>query len=145
MKRAMIFGMAVSLVAPLGANAQSQRHGDDHHRADRGERQIMRLIESFDANGDGQVDLEEVVATRSDRLAEFDANGDGTLDLEEYKTLWVDAYFERLVDDFQRHDDDGNGQVTVDEFTEDQTRMIARLDRNDDGVVSGADLKKPDN
>ncbi len=140
MKRAAIFGMAVSLVAPLGAHAQSHRQSDDHHtRADRGERQIMRLIQSFDTNNDGQVGLEEIVTARGDRLTEFDADGNGTLNLEEYKTLWVDAYFERLVDDFQNHDDDGNGEVTLEEFTEDQTRMVKRLDKNKDGMVTPED------
>lgn len=143
MKRAAILGMAVSLVAPLGAYAQGQRGGEGHgHHADRGEHQIMRFLESFDSDGDGQVDLDEVVASRSNRLSEFDADGNGTLNLEEYKTLWVDAYFERLVDDFQRHDDDGNGEVTVEEFTEDQVKMVKRLDSNNDGVVGMDEPKK---
>ena len=138
MKRSMIFGMAVSLVAPIGAQAQSHR-SDEGHPADRGERQIMRLIESFDTNNDGAVDLSEAVAARADRLAEFDADGNGTLSLDEYKSLWVDAYFERMVDNFQRHDDNGDGEVTVDEFTQEQTRMITRADRNNDGMVDEKD------
>ena len=139
MKRALVLGMAVSLVAPLGAQANGHRGTDPHH-ADRGDRQIMRFVESFDTNDDGKVDLDEVVAARVERMTDFDANGDGTLSLEEYKDLWLDAYFEAMVDNFQKHDDNGDGQITADEFTEDQVRMVERLDRDNDGAVSEADL-----
>jgi len=61
--------------------------------------------------------------------------------LSEYEALWLDAYRERMVDNFQRHDDDGDGMVTVQEFSEDQSGMVAKMDRNDDGVLSSEDRR----
>jgi len=94
---------------------------------------------TYDMNDDGQITQEEVDGFRAARLAEFDTDGDGNLNLDEYQALWLDAYRKRMVDNFQRHDDDGDGIVTVEEFSEDQSGMVARLDSNDDGVLTADD------
>lgn len=59
---------------------------------ERGERPPMtpeRMIERFDTNGDGLIQLETEVTNeaRRARLAQSDANGDGALDLEEVRTF----------------------------------------------------------
>ena len=41
---------------------------------------------------------------------------------------------ERMVDQFQAHDDDGDGMVTAEEFGERFDRIMSRLDDNDDGA-----------
>ncbi|MEM8658939.1 MAG: calcium-binding protein, partial [Pseudomonadota bacterium] len=90
-----------------------------HHRGgDGGDRagRLMRFMETFDANADGSLTQEEIDSTRAERLAEFDADTDGVLTLEEFQALWLDAMRERMVDQFQSHDDDGDGQVTAEEF-----------------------------
>ena len=113
-----------------------RRHGD-------GMRGIYRLIEAFDADGDGGVTQEEIVTMRETRLSEFDANSDGSLNLSEYQALWLDAMRERMVDQFQAHDDDGDGLVTVEEFNERFANLVKRRDRNGDGVINADDTKGP--
>ena len=74
-------------------------------------------------------------SVRQGQVAQFDANKDGALSLEEYQALWLDRMRERMVDAFQEHDDDGNGQVTPEEFNERFSALVERLDRNGDGQV----------
>jgi len=71
----------------------------------------------FDANGDGQVTPDEAKAGLTDLLKKYDTDGNGTLSLQEFQALYADAVRERMVDHFQALDNDGDGQVTVDEIT----------------------------
>ena len=136
MKRTLTLAGITLIALPAAAYAQ-----DRHHRSDRGH-QMENLMATYDVNEDGQITQEEVDGFRADRLAAFDADGDGSLSLSEYEALWLDAYRERMVDNFQRHDDDGDGMVTVEEFSEDQSGMVARMDRNDDGVLTSEDRRE---
>lgn len=124
-----------------GHKGKKGRHGPRGGRG--GERGIYRLIETFDADGNGSVTQEEVLTVRQTKLNEFDANNDGSLDLSEYEALWLDAMRERMVDRFQAHDDDGDGSVTVEEFNEEFANVIDRRDRNGDGMLNADDTKRP--
>jgi hypothetical protein len=53
----------------------------------------------------------------------------------------LDAFRERMVDAFQRHDGNGNGIVTTEEFSDPYTNLVTRLDRDDDGILSGDELR----
>lgn len=127
----------ITLVAALAAPSFASA---DHHRGrgDGSSRMIERMT-MWDANEDGQVTQDEIDGFRAARLAEFDADKNGSLSLQEYEQLWLDAMRERMVDQFQRHDDDGDGAVTTAEFGEDFARIVERMDRNDDGVLSQED------
>jgi len=130
-------------IATAGAGiayaAGPQGMGEMMHHA-RGHHGGANLLETFDAIGDGQLTQAEIDAFRASRLAAFDADKDGKLSLSEYQALWLDAYRERMVDEFQRHDDDGDALVTVEEFSEPFARLVSRLDRNGDGVVTGEEM-----
>ena len=102
---------------------------------------MIMLMETFDTDGDGSVSQAEIDAARAERLQEFDADGDGALSLEEYEALWLDAMRERMVDRFQDHDDDGDGVVTLEEFSERYDGVVARRDRNGDGVLNQDDMR----
>ena len=114
-------------------------YGDDDHRPRMG-RRMMHMFDTFDADGDGTLSQAEIDQARAQRLAAFDADGDGKLSLKEYEALWTDAMRERIVDRFQAHDDDGDGFVTAAEFGQPYDRMVARMDRNGDGVLSREDM-----
>lgn len=135
MKKTLTLAGITLLALPAAAYAQDRHHGRDHGRG------MENLMATYDTNDDGQVTQEEVDTFRADRLAEFDADGNGTLDLDEYQALWLDAYRERMVDNFQRHDDNGDGIITVEEFGEDQAGMVARMDSNEDGVLTQEDRR----
>ena len=125
--------LAALTVPALAAGPQGMR---GHHAAHGGG---ANLLETFDTNGDGQLTQAEIDGFRAERLAKFDTDGNGTLTLQEYEALWLDAFRERMVDAFQRHDDDGI--VTTEEFNDPYATMVARMDRNDDGVLSGEELR----
>jgi Ca2+-binding EF-hand superfamily protein len=100
------------------------------------------FLERLDGNTDGKVTQAEIDQIRQDRLAEFDENGDGSLSLEEYQALWLSVVRERMVDRFQALDDDGDAIVTVEEYVEPFSRMVSRLDRNDDGELTSDDMRR---
>ena len=123
-------------VLAAAAMADGRHHGRGHglHGA--------RLFESFDANGDGRITQTEVDEVRQRRLEEFDTNGDGSLSLEEYQALWMEAVRERMVDRFQAHDDDGDGLVTAEEFNEQFSSIVSRVDRDGDGELTMDELRR---
>ncbi len=100
---------------------------------------LVGPLAAYDTNGDGSLTQEEVDAARAARLAEFDTDGTPGLSLAEYQALWLDAVRERMVDDFQRYDNDGDGIVTAEEFGRSSANLVARADHNGDGAIDGAD------
>jgi len=110
----------------------------------RGIGRVLDLIELYDQDGDNRVTQGEIDKVRADRLAEFDSDGNGKLSLAEYEALWLDAMRERMVDRFQSHDGDGDGQVTTEEFSKRTSRLVLRRDRNDDGAISLDDMRHDD-
>jgi Ca2+-binding EF-hand superfamily protein len=133
---ALALGGAVVAGASLAGAGWDRSHGG-HHGGFGGD----HLFESFDVNDDGILTQTEIEEVRQSRLTEFDANGDGSLSLEEYQALWMEAMRERMVDRFQAHDDDGDGQVTVEEFGEPFNRIISRLDDDGDGQVTQEEIR----
>ena len=129
---------------PHGDRRMARRGDDRRARVEMREmREAMRMIDRFDVDGDGRVTQEEVDRYRSDRLSQFDTDDDRQLTIEEYAALWADAMRERMVRRFQSHDRDGDGLVTVDEFSERTRDMVRARDRNSDDALSGDDFMRP--
>jgi Ca2+-binding EF-hand superfamily protein len=133
---------------PAGATQQAygMHHGGGHHGMRHGERRhggghAFRLLESFDANDDGKLSQEEIDQTRGERFGTFDADADKALTLQEYEQLWLDAMRERMVDRFQALDADGDAKVTAEEFQRPFSKMVRRMDRNEDGVIDRGDFQ----
>ncbi len=122
--------------------AHAERGG--HHRGAgrRGMERMMQLFENYDANEDGSLTQAEIDEARAAQLTTFDADGSGGLSLDEYQALWLDAMRERMVDQFQSHDDDGDGIVTAEEFGERFSRIVERMDRNGDDALSREDMRR---
>ena len=133
--------IAAALVSAIGVTAVAQASPGKRDHDRHGGRAIM-LMEQFDANSDGQVTQQEIDSVRAERFEQFDTNNDGRLSLEEYEALWLDAMRSRMVDRFQRLDDDGDAVVTVEEFAEPMSNLVLRRDRNDDGAITMDELRR---
>ena len=107
-------------------------HHGGHHGGQRGE----MLFRTFDADKDGTVTAAEINAETERRISGNDANGDGALSLEEFQGVWMEMMRSRMVDAFQRFDDDGNGVITKAEVDEKTSWMMSRMDRDGDGKIT---------
>jgi hypothetical protein len=147
MNRITRIALAATAVAAIAGGVAATAHADGrwsmgkgvHGDGERHGGRMMRLFESFDANGDGALTQEEIDASRSGRFAKFDGNADKALTLEEYQALWLDAMHERMVRSFQRLDTDGDARVTAEEFGAPFARMVAHADHNGDGKLDRDD------
>jgi Ca2+-binding EF-hand superfamily protein len=124
-----------------GGDHHGKRHKGSRHRGG-GERHMFRMLESFDADGDGKLSQEEIDTARGERFTKFDADTDQALTLGEYEQLWLEAMRERMVDRFQHLDADGDGRVTTEEFQKPFAKTVTRMDRNEDGVIDREDFKR---
>ncbi len=100
----------------------------------------MRMFEMLDTNGDGAVGEDEGRAAILEQLKTFDKDGNGTLSLEEFGAMHAAHMRRQMVDRFQFHDDDGDGQITAEEMSMPFGRMIRWMDRNGDGQLSPDDM-----
>ncbi|MDA7946817.1 MAG: hypothetical protein MPJ78_05010 [Hyphomicrobiaceae bacterium] len=101
-----------------------------------------RMMERFDANEDGKLTQEEIDEVRKKAFAKHDANKDGKLDLAEFKTRWIEFTQPRMVRSFQYIDRDGDAVITVKEYLKPFSTVVARMDRNEDGVLDKDDRKR---
>lgn len=136
---------ALSALAVGASEHDRNSGGHGKHYGSHGMKRQMhaeRMFDRFDLDKDGKVTVAEIDKSRADSLAKFDANGDGVLQLEEYQALWMERMRSRMVDSFQRLDDDGDGKVTDDEMKAPMTRITRFLDRDADGVINREDLHR---
>ena len=110
-------------------------HGGGHGAGHGGKRGEM-LFRTFDADKDGTITAAEIDAETERRLSGNDANGDGALSLEEFQGVWMEMLRNRMVDAFQRFDDDGDGVITKAEVDEKTSWMMSRMDRDGDGKIT---------
>lgn len=125
MKRAVLLsGLAALALTSLSVGAIAQQ--SDMRQAPRGPQGGPRMeFATLDANGDGQVTQDELDAAHAARFAEVDTDGNGTVTAEE-----MVAHMQAMAE--QRRED---RQARMAE------RMIARMDQNDDGVLSADEMK----
>lgn len=163
MNRPLLIAAALVCVmaAPALAQAPAHGHGGPRHGA---------MLRGFDANQDGQITRAEVDARIQADFAAADANRNGSLDQAELtahrearmaeRRAAMEAYRaqsgqaappagqagRRAPPDpaavFARLDWDANGAVDSAEFAAMPRAMMARADRNGDGVVSAEELQR---
>ena len=99
----------------------------------------MEIFDTADADGDGKLTQAEIDKALNDRHAAHDANGDGNLDLEEFEGLWRETTRPLTVRAFQMLDTDGDAVVTRAEYDRPLAGIVERLDRDGDGSLSMKD------
>ena len=142
--------VATGLVAAtlgLGATiaiASSDGHGWGKHGGFGGHRgqMVQQVFTQFDANGDGTITEQEVSDKLTATLSDNDGNGNGSLDLAEFEAIWLEQTRFKMVDVFQRLDEDGSGEITEAELAEKQVALMDRVDRNDDGQITKREMKR---
>jgi Ca2+-binding EF-hand superfamily protein len=129
--KAALLGLMIPAALALPAMAEQGPRGNP-----------AMIFERLDADRDGAVTLAELEAMRAARFAERDANGDGRLDRDEL-LAGAAQRAKRGVDRMMgRLDADGDGAITADEFADagrpgaDPARLVGRFDTDGDGALS---------
>lgn len=117
--------LASALVATLGAAGVAQAAGK--HAAGIG-------IES-DAL---PADIQALVARHSERFVQADANGDGQLGIEEVEAAILRMRAERRL---ARLDENNDGTISEAEFVAPAERRLERVDANGDGQITKDELR----
>ncbi|MEE2527073.1 hypothetical protein V0U79_11900 [Hyphobacterium sp. HN65] len=158
MKTSLILaGLAGSLVMAAAADAQHRGpggHGGRHGGAHR----AMMMLHAADANGDNNITRAEVESLQAEMFEWMDRNGDGVLSSEDRSPMqqrMAAIHAERMSEGGEgrrghhggrggrRHearDANGDGQISRDEFMGGENAIFARLDSNEDDVITPDEL-----
>lgn len=157
--------VAASVLAGVAAPAFAAGNDGSGRHGPRAE----RLLETFDADGNGAISQAEIAAHRAATFESVDADGNGALSQEEFGMLkqirearreqaraaaaengdasrqmgqgkGMGRKGDRRGPSFADLDADKNGSVSLAEFTANTEKMFARLDRNSDGEITAADF-----
>lgn len=100
------------------------------------------MFSAADANADGVLTRQEFDAAHGAHFAEMDANTDGQVTREERRAGRRErghGRHGRRESHLAEADANGDGSITRDEFLAHPLAMFARLDVNNDGVISAAE------
>ena len=139
----LIAGAAISTAAVVGhsiasANGYKGKYHWGHHSPGHGPGAIM--FRQFDADKDGVLTEAELKTGAAARIEANDANGDAALSLEEFEGVWMEITRSHMVRAFQRLDEDGDAQLTLQELNERIDWALARMDRDGDGAITRREL-----
>ena len=105
----------------------------------------QRILQRLDANGDGAISKDEILAARERIFKRLDRNGDGVIDEKEIEIARqaiedrAEAAEARLGNRLRRMDRNGDDKVTENEFQA-STPLFDLADRNGDGRLSADEI-----
>jgi hypothetical protein len=126
-------------VGALATTAFADRPGWVGHH---GGGMMRQMMQRYDANKDGKLTQLEIDDNRTEWFARFDADKNGNLNLKEFEALWIEANRQDMIREFQRFDPNGDAALSLDEYKEPLSRIVANRDRNGDGVLSKEDRQR---
>ena len=109
--------------------------------------QMMRrggegMFDRADANNDGSVTKEELIAARGQQFAKLDRNSDGYLDSNDVPKRLAERRKQSGGGEMQggQFDTDGDGKVSKDEFIHGPTLIFDRVDADKNDVLDAKEL-----
>ena len=97
------------------------------------------MLQRFDANKDGIVTTDEVLARADTQFGKGDLNKDGRITREEIDTVMAKASEKKRDKLMKRYDLNNDGAITKNEVEERARRRFARFDTDKDGKVNVAE------
>ena len=88
------------------------------------------------------MDVAAMEARMSERAAAIDADGDGVITAEEVIAHRDARRLAREQRRLQRHDADGDGVVSVEEYLATHGERLARMDADGDGVITREEMRE---
>ena len=131
---------ASALILVAGGVAYAKGPGGGHDGA-------RMSFEEIDADGSGEITVEDLAALADAKFAEMDADGNGTVSEAEFTAAAAARASERAARMFERLDADGDGVLSRDALEArgrrgPSERMIARLDADGSGGVSAEEFEE---
>lgn len=141
-----VLGAGVGLLSAGIAFGPAIAGGGWGKHAGHGGKGIYRMMKRMDADGNGELTLQELQTGQLKRFADVDSNGDGAVDADEMKAH-IMKRMERRADRrvqrrMRRLDENRDGQISEAEFTERAKQRFSWNDLNDDGKLSGDELPR---
>ena len=149
----LLAGGALALVAgtTLAYAAIGERGYGFHHGHERMQEMGAGLFDNADVDSDGSVSRQEMQARLTERFSNADTDGDSSVTKAEIVEViernserqFVQRYSGRIADHLvYQFDLDDDGSVTFSELDNRTGKLFAILDRNDDGKLEIAEIRR---